>query len=94
MTVAASVGVERLGRIAVDSTKLRANASPDAVVKHEDYAALRQELERIKAEVERIDALEEAEGSAGRTQLGRAVPKEHGRDILCTPAASRRPSRD
>lgn len=81
-SIAAAVGIERLGRIAIDSTKLRANASPDAVVKQEEYAAFRQELERIQAEVARIDALEEAEGSAGQTQTGKIVPQEHMRDIL------------
>lgn len=81
-SVAAAAGIERLGRIAIDSTKLRANASPDAVVKQEEYAALREELERIQAEVARIDALEEAEGSAGQTRTGKTVPHEQMRDIL------------
>jgi hypothetical protein len=81
-SVAAASGIDRLGRIAVDSTKLRANASPEAVVKQEEYAALREELERIQAEVARLDALEEAEGSAGKTRTGKAVPREQMRDIL------------
>jgi len=81
-SVAAASGIERLGRIAVDSTKLRADASPEAVVKREEYAALRQELERIQAEVAHLDAQEEAEGSAGKTRTGKAVPREHMRDIL------------
>jgi transposase len=80
--VAATVGLERLGRITVDSTKIRANASPEAVIKREEFAAVRAELERIQAEVARIDAQEAVEGSAGRTQLGRTVPQEHMRDIL------------
>lgn len=81
-SVAAAVGVERLGRIAVDSTKLRADASPEAVVSRDEYPALRAELERIEAEVARVDAQEAAEGSAGRTELGKTVPQEHMRDIL------------
>jgi len=81
-SIAAAAGIERLGRIAVDSTKLRANASPDAVVAEKEYAALRQELERIQAEVLRVEAQEAAEGSAGRTELGKTVPQEHMRDIL------------
>ena len=81
-SVAAGAGIERLGRIAVDSTKIRADASPEAVVKREEFAAVRAELERIQAEVARIDAREEAEGSAGRTELGKVVPHEHMRDIL------------
>src|SRR5688572_14410194 len=81
-SVAEAVGIERLGRLTLDSTKLRANASPEAVVTQDEYAALRQELERIQAEVARVDAQEAAEGSAGRTELGKTVPQEHMRDIL------------
>jgi hypothetical protein len=81
-SVAAASGIDRLGRLVVDSTKLRANASADAVVKQAEYAALRQELERIQAEVARLDALEEAEGSAGKTRTGKTIPREHMRDIL------------
>lgn len=81
-SVAASVGIERLGRITVDSTKLRANASPEAVVSRDEYAAVRAELERIQAEVARIDAREASEGGAGRTELGKTVSQEHMRDIL------------
>jgi transposase len=80
--VAAAVGIERLGRLTLDSTKLRANASPEAVVTQDEYAAVRQELERIQAEVARVDAQEAAEGSAGRTELGKTVPQEHMRDLL------------
>jgi hypothetical protein len=92
-SVAASFGIERLGRIVVDSTKLRANASSDAVVKQEEYAGLRQELERIQAEVSRLDALEEAEGSAGQTRTGKPVPQEHMRDILRRVRRQRRAAR-
>jgi hypothetical protein len=81
-SVAEAVGIPRLGRIALDSTKMRADASPEAVVTREEYAAVRAELERIQAEVARVDAQEGAEGSAGRTELGKTVPHEHMRDIL------------
>ena len=80
--IAAEVGIERLGRITVDSTKLRANASPEAVVKAEEYAALRAELERIQAEIAAQDTREEQEEGAGRTELGKTVPAEQMRDIL------------
>lgn len=81
-SVAAAVGLERLGRITLDSTKLRANASPEAVVTREEFAAVRAELEHIQSEVTRVDAQEATEGSAGRTELGKIVPQEHMRDIL------------
>lgn len=80
--VAEAVGIARLGRITLDSTKLRAAASPEAVVTRDEYAALRAELERIQAEVARVDAQEAGEGSGGRTELGRTVPHEQMRDIL------------
>ena len=64
-SVAAGVGLDRLGRITLDSTKLRANASPDAVVTRQEFTAVRAELERIQAEVSRLDAQEEAEGNVG-----------------------------
>jgi len=80
--VAAAVGLERLGRIVVDSTKLRADASPEAVVKRDEFAAVRAELARILAEAAQVDAREAAEGTAGRTELGRTVPREQMRDIL------------
>lgn len=92
-SVAAAVGMERLGRIAVDSTKLRANASPEAVVPREEYAAVRAELERIQAEAARVDAQEAASGSAGRTELGQTVPQEQMRDILRRVRRQRRKER-
>lgn len=91
--IAAAVGIERLGRIAVDSTKLRANASPEAVVTREEYAAVRAELERIQEEVARVDAQEAAPGGAGRTELGKTVPQEHMRDILRRVRRQRRKER-
>lgn len=36
----------RLGRIVIDSTKLRANAGNDGVLKQDDYAEVKQELPR------------------------------------------------
>jgi transposase len=81
-TVAAAVGLERLGKITVDSTKLRANASPEAVVKREEFLALHAELQRIVAEAAQVDAQEAAAQSVGQTELGKVVPHEQMRDIL------------
>lgn len=80
--VAAEVGIPRLGRIVVDSTKVRANVSGESVLKREEFAAVRAELERIQAEVARLDAAEAREGSAGSTELGKVVPPAEMRDIL------------
>jgi transposase len=80
-SVAADAGIKRLGRIVVDSTKLRANASPEAVVKAREYDAVLAELKRVLEEAERADALDEMEGS-GTTRLNKTIPHEHMRDIL------------
>jgi transposase len=80
--VAAAVGLERLGRIVVDSTKIRADASPEAVLERQEFPALRAELERILAEAAEADAREAQEDPPGRTELGKAVPHEQMREIL------------
>lgn len=80
--VADSVGLKRLGHLVVDSTKLRANASPEAVLTADEYEPVRQELQRILAEAAAVDAQEAAEGRPGATRLGRAVPPEQMREIL------------
>src|SRR5437764_2993889 len=78
----AAVGLERLGRLVVDSTKLRADASPEAVVQRDEFAALRAELEHILLEAAAVDAQEAETGAAGRTELGKTVAPDQMRDIL------------
>jgi transposase len=80
--VAERCGLQRLGQIVIDSTKLRANASPEAVLKAEEYAAVRAELARILEEARQVDDREEREGPRGTTRLGQAVEREQMRDIL------------
>jgi transposase len=81
-TVARRQGLERLGQIVVDSTKLRADASPEAVITPDEYEALRAELARILAEAAAVDEREEQEGPRGTTRLGQAVEREQMRDIV------------
>jgi transposase len=81
-TVAGERGLKRLGHLVVDSTKLRADASPEAVVKAEEYEALRAELARILDEAAKIDEREEQEGPRGTTRLGQVVEREQMRDIV------------
>ena len=81
-TIAGEAGLERLGRITVDSTKIRADASPDAVVKRKDFLALRAELRRILDEAAALDAREAATNATGTTTVGKVVPQEQMRDIL------------
>jgi hypothetical protein len=80
--VADAVGLPRLGHIVIDSTRLRANASPEAVLTADEYAAVRQELAQILAEAAQVDAQEESEGRPGATRLGQAVEPEQMREIL------------
>src|SRR5437588_3971231 len=61
--VAAEHGIGRLGRIVVDSTKMRANASPESVVKVSEYERVKAEFARILQEAEEADQREEKEGS-------------------------------
>jgi transposase len=79
---AKELGLERLGHIVVDSTKLRADASPEAVVTASEYDALRAALARILAEAAQVDEREAAEGRPGSTRLGQPVQREQMRDIL------------
>jgi transposase len=79
--VAAAVGLERVGRIVIDSTKLRADVSPEAVLQRREFEAVRAELERIVAEAARTDAREETAASPAATR-GKVVPREQMRDIL------------
>jgi transposase len=92
-SVAAAVGLHRLGRIVVDSTKIRADVSPDAVLERKEFSAVRAELARILEEATALDAREEGEG-APTTQLGKTVPQEQMRDILRRVRKARREPAD
>jgi transposase len=79
--LADQLGVKRLGQITIDSTKIRADASPEAVVKQGEFAAIKAELERILAEAAAVDAAEDNQ-SPGQTRLQVDVSTDHMRDIL------------
>ncbi len=80
--VANRCGLKRVGKIVVDSSKLRADASPEAVLTPEEYTAVRAELTRILAEAQTIDEQEEQAGLQGTTRTGAPVEREQMRDIL------------
>jgi transposase len=80
--VAKNLGLNRLGRIVVDSTKLRANTGSEMILAREEYAQIKQELQNIKAEAEARDKLEDAEGYDGETRTGKDAGKLQMRDIL------------
>ena len=79
--IAQEQGIGRLGRITIDSTKMRANASPESVVRAGEYEKVKAEFARILKEAEEADEREEAEGSC-ETLLDRPVQKQQMRDIL------------
>ena len=79
--VAEQAGITRLGRIVVDSTKIRADAGPEAVIRDSEYEAVLSELHQIFEEAEAADAKEEHE-APGTTQLDKPVDTDQMRDIL------------
>ncbi len=81
LSVAEASGIKRCGRIVVDSTKLRANASPEAVLKEREYESVLREFERILQDAAKIDSAE-AECAPAETRTGKSVDTEQMRDIL------------
>jgi len=82
LAVAAEHGITRCGKIVLDSSKWRANASPDAVVKAADFVALQAELTRILKEAEVVDRREDQEDAGGTTRLGTPIKPDQMRDIV------------
>lgn len=79
--VAGECGMERLGAIVIDSSKFRADASPEAVVKETEFAPLLDELKRILQEAREADERDEQD-PPGQTRTGQPVDSEQMRDIL------------
>ena len=87
-SLADECGLKRVGRIVVDSSKFRADASPESVVKQSEYedvlTELRRMLGRILQQAQEADAREDEE-PPGQTQTGVRADKvapEQMRDIL------------
>lgn len=81
-SVAQGCGMRRLGRIVVDSSKLRANAGSESVLSQDEYAAMKVALKEILAEAEATDKREDYEGYAGETRTGKKVEKLQMRNII------------
>jgi transposase len=79
--VAGHAGVKRMGQITIDSTKIRADASPEAVVKESEYQDVKAELKRILGEAATIDAAEDNQ-APGQTRLETTLSTDQMRDIL------------
>lgn len=70
LATAASEGMGAAGKIAVDASRFRANASGDLVVESKDYEAMRSRLDEVLARAREVDAREDAEGVAAPTSTG------------------------
>jgi hypothetical protein len=80
--VAGRHGLKRLGKIVIDSSKIRADASPESVVGASEYEAVQQELELILREAEIVDTREDQDGGSPGTRVGVVINTPHMRDIL------------
>ena len=74
-------GLKRMGRITIDSSKFRADASPESVVKEIDYQLVLEELKLILEEAEAADKQEEID-PPGQTLTGMDIESGHMREIL------------
>ena len=78
LRIAQEAGVLKLGRIALDGTKIRANASKHKAMSYarmpERQAALRAEIQRVLEEAEALDRAEDEQDGRGRR--GDELPTE------------------
>lgn len=78
LRIAQEAGALKVGRIALDGTKIRANASKHKAMSYarmpERQAALQAEVQRLLAEAETLDRAEDAQ--YGRGQRGNDLPPE------------------
>jgi hypothetical protein len=70
LALCARAGLVSVGVVALDGTAMAANASPEAT---RNYPAIRDEVDRILAEAEQVDAAEDAEHGTSR---GDELPAE------------------
>jgi len=81
LRMALELGAMKLGRVAIDGSKVRANASKHKAMSYrrmkEDEKRLREEVRRLLERAEAIDAAEDAE--YGRGNRGDELPAELGR---------------
>ena len=79
--IADQCGMKRMGRIVIDSSKFRADAGPEAVIKANEFQPVLDELREIFKEASRIDKKDD-EDPPGQTTLGQPVDTRNMRDIL------------
>ena len=81
-STAEQMGIKRLGRIVVDSTKLRADASDESVVVAHEMQTMLDHIQQILNEASEADVREDAEGYAGETLTGKLIDGDQLRDIM------------
>jgi transposase len=67
---ASAQGISFAGKVAIDASRFKANASGDLVIKAEDYDAVESHLLQMLEKAKAIDSREEEEGQAVRTHTG------------------------
>jgi transposase len=91
--VADACGLRRMGRITLDSTKMAADASPEAVLTEKEYSDVLEHLRFILAEAkerddkedreaERSEQAEDEDGNSRGNRLQKSVEPQIMRDIL------------
>ena len=79
--VGKELGFKRMGRLVLDSSKFRADASAESVVPADEYEALRTELHLVLKQAAEADEKED-EAPPGTTTLDQEVKPDQMREIL------------
>lgn len=82
LATAASEGMPFAGRIAVDASRFKADASGDLVVEKKDYDALIALFEELLSKGARVDATESSDETASRTHTGVEVSRVTVRKVV------------
>ncbi len=80
--VAARLELPRVGRVVVDTSKLRANTSPELVLEAQEYEPVKEALAQALAEAEAMDAREEHRGGPPSTRTGKDLGRAQMRDLV------------
>lgn len=100
--VADACGLRRMGRITLDSTKIAADASPEAVLTEKEYAGVLEQLHLILEEAKERDDKEDREaeqaededGNSRGNRLQKSVEPQVMRDILRRVRKERKESKE
>ncbi len=76
------LGLRRLGRVVLDSTKVRADVSGESVVRASEMSRVLESLREVLREAEELDRREDEEGSGGQTRTGHDAGTPEMRELL------------